>query len=214
MVYLSKAYNEHKDFSILKKYLILGIIQFFIVWVTSSILWTAFEGSIIFTLFVIVNCTILFKSRNQLSLALTKWKVYADLYEGISVSLKREKIVKRSNRWSYAMALSLTIYILSEVMNDAGGWILMIPPNPCLTETLFGLKVPEPSNITLTVSLNLSSLLFVIANLGTLQFDLFLILSNLIYFLPDNCYITTAYQDRIIRSNVRILIEEQQPLYT
>ena len=211
MVYLSKVYNEHKDLEFLKIYLTFGILQFFIVWISVSVLWTGFEGTIIFSIFVVINCVILFKARKKLSIALLKWRNDGEFYDGMDINSlrRREKTITRSNRWTFVLVLSFTIYLISISLDNFGNWILMIFPNPCLIKTVFGIHISEASLTTSEVALNVTAVLFAISDVGTLQFDLFLIFSTLVYLLTNNCYITTAYQDRIIRANVRNLIEEQ-----
>ena len=211
MVYLSNVYNEQNDLKFLRSYLIFGIVPFFIVWITVSVLWTGFEGAIIFSIFIIINCVILFKARNKLSNALFKWQRNSEIYEELSIDTlrRREKLLTRSNRLTTAFVLSIIIYLISIILGNIGNWILMLLPNPCLVKTIFGVTIPEPSNITLEVALNFASILFIATYLGALQFDLFLIVSTIAYILVRNCYITTAYQDRIIRGNVRNMIEEQ-----
>lgn len=214
MVYLAKAYNEHKDFSILKKYLIFGIFQFVSVWITVSILWTAFEGSIIFSIFAIINCIIIFKSRNELSQALTKWKqdLEEDFYEDMAAFLKREKIVKRCKQWMSVLVISTIIYLISVILDSTGNWIFMISSNPCMVSTIFGMSITELSDGALEIAFNLSSVLFLISNITTLQFDLFLILSNLAYFINKTFYINFAYQDKAIRKIVKNMVHEHQRL--
>ena len=211
MIYLSNAYNEHEGLKFMMSYLIFGIIQFFIVWITGSVFWTGFEGTIIFSISVIINCVILFKARNKLSIALFRWKNDAELYGDFDMDSlrRREKIVKSSNRWTYTLVLSFTMYLIAIILDNFANWILMIIPNPCLVKSLFGFQIPEPSLTTLRVTLNLATFLFLLSDVGTFQFDLFLIFSSLFYLIMNNCYITTAYQDRIIRENVRSMIDEQ-----
>ena len=206
MIYLIKAYGEHKNYKTVRLYFIFGLVQFLIVLVTMSAIQTALLGSLIVTLFSIMDYVILIRSRNRLVWALKKWRFDGGYYEDKQTYRNRSKYLLSFKKWTRALLISLSVYLISVLADNAGNWIIMIAPNPCFVERYYGLALPIPSELGLTVILNLAYFLFVLANLGTLQFDLFLFFSNLVYYITTHCYFTTPSRDRAIREKVSKMI--------
>ena len=206
MIYLFKAYREHKSYKILRLYFIFGLVQFWIALITMSMIRTALIGNLIVTLFLIVDYVILIKSRNILVWALRRWKHDGGYYEDKQTYRNRKKYLLSFRKWSRALLISLMIYLISIIADNIGNWIIMIAPNPCFIQKYYGIFLPLPNEVELDVTVNLTNLLFVLSNLGCLQFDFFLLFSNLIYYITTQCYFTTPSRDRATREKVTEMI--------
>ena len=206
MIYLLKAYSEHKDYKKIRLYFIFGLVQFSITLITMSIIPAAIFGSLIATILLILDYVILIKSRNRLVWALRKWKNDGGYYDDMQTYRKRNKYLLSFNKWTRALLISLLVYLISVLAENVGNWVMMIGLNPFFVNKYYWLSIQFPSDVFLNATVNFAYLLFIISNLGTLQFDLFLCLSNLIYYTTTHCYFTTPSKDRAIRVNVSKMI--------
>ena len=188
--------------------------QFSIVIFTISVIPTTLYGSFIVTLFLIMDYIILIRSRNKLVWGLRKWQFYGGYYEDMQTYKKRRKYLVSFSKWTRALLISLMIYLFSALAEIVGNWIILFALNPCFVRKYSKLHLPIPQNLSLKIIVNLAYILFIISNLGTLQFDLFLIFSNIMYYIITHCYFTTPYRDRAVRNNVNKMIWKiyHQPL--
>ena len=208
MVYLSKAYREHRNFYILKNYLVFGLVQFFIVLLLESIIQSSLAGSFLVFLFLIVNLLLLARSRSILIRTLKLWWTEGGYYEDRYTYNNRRKYVVRFRKWSLALLMSLMLYALSIALDNTGNWLILGLPNPWFLSHYYNIETPVPNACTLRVTLDLTSVLFILSNIGTLQFDLFLIFSNIIYYLTTRCYYTTRHRDQELREKVGTMISK------
>ena len=208
MVYLSKAYREHKNFCILKKYLLFGLVQFFVVLLSESIIQSYLFGSFFVILFIVVNLLLLARSRKMLVRTLKDWWFEGGYYEDKYTYNNRRKFFVGFRKWSLALLTSLMVYSLSIMCDNAGNLLLMALPNPWFLRHFYRIETSVPNVSRLTFTLNSTSILFLLSNIGTLQFDVFLIFSNLIYFITTHCYYTTKHKDQELRKNVGRMISK------
>ena len=206
MIYLYKAYREHKDYKTIRLYFIFGLAQFSIVLVTMSVIRTALFGSLIVTVFLIIDYIILVRSRNRLVWALRKWQHDGGYYGDMQTYRNRSNYSLSFNKWTRALLISLLVYLISVLAENAGNWIVVIAPNPSFVKKYYWQTIQIPSDVILNVTVNFAYLLFIISNLGTLQFDFFLLFSNLIHYISTHCYFTTPSRDRAVRDNVSKMI--------
>ena len=214
MVYLSKAYREHKDFGILKKYLVFGLVQSFVVLILESIIQSSLVGSFLVSIFLVVDLVLLARSRSMLVWTLKNWWSQGGYYEDIYTYNNRRKYFVSFRKWSLALLISVMLYALSIICDNASNWLLIILPNHWFLSHYFNIETPVPKAFTLSFTLDITSILFVLSDIGTLQFGIFLISSNLIYYITTRCYYTTKHSDRKLREKVRGIISKayREPL--
>ena len=214
MVYLSKAYREHRDFCILKKYLVFGLVQLFVVLFSESIIQSSLAGSFLVALFLVVNLVLLARSRSILVWTLKNWWTQGGYYEDIYTYKNRKKYFISFKKWSLALLISVMLYALSIISDNAGNWILIILPNPWFLSHYYRIETAIPNACTLSFTLDITSILFLLSNIGTLQFDLFLVSSNIIYYITTRCYYTTRHRDQALSKNVHDIISKayREPL--
>ena len=214
MMYLLNAYGENRDYKKIKYYSVLGLVQFIVVILTMSVVYTAFCGSLIVTIFLTIDYIMLFRTRNRLVWGLKKWQHEGGYYDDMQTYKHRKKYLLTFKRWTRVLLITLMVYILSVFADNVGNWIVMLVPNPCFVWHYYGIRFPVPNRKDLDVSINLAYILFILSNLGTLQFDFFLLFSNLIYYIITHCYFTTPSRDREVRNRVHNLIWKvyRQPL--
>ena len=211
MIYLFKAYGEHKDFKKIKLFFIIGFAQFSIVFVLMSIINTTLYGSIILAIFLIIDYIILIRSRNRLALGLRIWQYDGGYYEDMHTFRKRRKHCLRFFKWTRALLISLVIYLFSVLAENVGNWIVMFVLNPLFVKEHYKILAFSESSSCSGYNASIITLaffFFVLSNIGTLQFDFFLLFSNLIYYMLIHCYFTTPHRDRAVRQSVRNIISK------
>ncbi|KAI6660546.1 hypothetical protein LOD99_14130 [Oopsacas minuta] len=177
MLYLRESYSYYeRRFKWIKRWLVIGIVQFFAVWVFLSIPYMAPIGSIIFTLSTILDFAFLVKAARRL-LAILNMRLFDLKFEPEKYSTFRRSLIKF--QWLGIFLLSLMLYLIGIVFAHIAIWLSV---SPCFFSTYYNIPYVLTDTQVDTIS-NVASIVWLLDYVAIFQFDIVLLAGNIIYMI-------------------------------
>ena len=197
MLYLREMYSYYeKTFKWVKIWFVIGIAQFLSVWIFLSIPYIALIGSVLFTVYALVDFVALFRAAKRL-LAILNMRLFDLQYEPTEYNRFRRSMLKL--QWLGFFLLSLFIYLVGIILAHIAIWTSL---SPCFFETYYKINFPVLNATQVETVANVGSILWLLDYVAIFQFDAVLLSANLIYL------IYTRLSRKNIREETRHLMEQ------
>ena len=197
MLYLREMYSYYeKTFKWVKIWFVIGIVQFLSVWIFLSIPYIALIGSVLFTVYALVDFVALVRAAKRL-LAILNVRLLELKNEPTEYNRFRQSMLKL--QWLGFFLLSLFIYLVGIILAHIAIWTSL---SPCFLETYYNVTFPVLNATQVETVANVGSIAWLLDYVAIFQFDMVLLSANLIYL------IYTRLSRKNIREETRHLIDD------
>ena len=177
LLFLRETYSYYeKRFRWVKIWIIIGIIQFLLVWSLLSIPWVALLGSTIFTVFAVIDFLMLYKASKRL-LSVLNMRLFDLRYEHQKYWSFRKSLLKF--KWFGSFLLSLMVYLFGIIFAHLAIWLSI---SPCYFDKYFNIGV-HLNTTEVQIVADVASVIWLLDYLAILQFDLALVGGNIAYLI-------------------------------
>ena len=177
LLFLRETYSYYeKNLKWFKIWIIIGFIQFPIVWLLLSIPWVALLGSILFTIFAIIDFIMLYPTSKRL-LSILNMRLFDLRYEHDKYISFRRALLKF--KLFGLFLVSLLVYLVGIILAHLGIWLSI---SPCYFSRYLNIAF-NPNTTEVQRIADVASVVWLLDYLAILQFDVALLVGNIGYLI-------------------------------